>query len=279
MARGDREAGNRRTVAVAGLILLSLIALNLPAGTQRSIAHWARATALRPFLDLNHAVVRFEARARDFDVLRAQLDSALALVSRQRTLAEENRQLHGVLALEERDPERFVAVTVARTGAAGGENVLILDAGSASGVGPFDAVVTGGGLLGQVQSVESDESVAYDWSHPNFRVSAMTRDGRDHGLIEAVRGRYREQDRLVLRGADYLSDLAPGTEVLTSGRGGAFPRGVRVGWVQEVAAVSTGWSKSYFVRPAVAPGSATYAAVAVGRGSDVALAPATRRDP
>ena len=67
----------------------------------------------------------------------------------------------------------------------------------------------------------------------------------------------------MLRGVYFLSDLEPGTEVLTSGRGGTFPRGVRIGRVAGVAETSAGWSKSYYVTPAVHPGAVTYAAVAV----------------
>ncbi len=263
MARRDPEARSRSIVVVIGLILLSLVALNLPQRPQRSIAHWVRQTALWPFLEVNGAVVRFRARALDFDVLRAQMDSALALVSGTRTLAEENRQLRGMLDLREREPGRYVVASVGRIGTSGSQSVVRLDAGSSVGVRPFNAVVTEGGLLGQVQEVYGDYALAYDWSHPDFRASVMTRDGEYHGLIEAVRGEYREQDRLVLRGTDFLSEIAPQTEVLTSGRGGTFPRGIRVGWVEGVADVSAGWSKSYYVTPAVVPSSATYAAIGV----------------
>lgn len=270
-ASQGREANSRRLVVVMGLILGSLIVLNLPSGAQRTIAHWVRQTVLSPFIEINTGIMRVQARARDFDVLRAQMDSSLALVSRQRTLAEENRQLRGVLSLKNRSPARYMATTVIRSGTSGSESVFHLDVGSAEGIPPFSAVVTEAGLLGQVQEVRAEYSLAYDWSHRDFRVSAMTMDGLDHGLIEAARGQFREQDRLILRGTDYLSDVAPGTELMTSGRGGAFPRGIRIGWVVGVAEVSAGWSKSYFVEPAVDPGSATYAIVDIGVADEITL--------
>ena len=140
--------------------------------------------------------------------------------------------------------------------------------GTGQGVASFDAVVTHLGLLGQVQQVQTDYALAIDWSHPGFRVSAMTSDGENHGIIEPQRGRFREQDRLVLSGVDFLAELEPGTEVLTSGRGGAFPRGIRIGWVAGVAETLAGWSRSYYVTPSVYPGAATYAAITIPVATD-----------
>ena len=268
-----REEKRKNLLVTAGLVVAALITLNLPVGTQRSTVNVLRGTVLSPFLEMNGAIARARARARDFDILRAQMDSSTALVSAQRTLAEENRQLRGILSLRNRAPSRFVAATVIRLGTFGSESVFLIDAGSERGIRPFNAVVTEMGLLGQIQEVLPDQASAFDWSHRDFRVSAMTADSRAHGLVESSRGQFREQDLLVLRGTPYLSDLTPGTEVLTSGRGGAFRRGILIGWVSEVAETSAGWSKSYYVDPAVQPGAVTHAVVDIGIAVDSIAAP------
>jgi rod shape-determining protein MreC len=206
-------------------------------------------------------VARARERAADFEVLRAQMDSALALLAAQRTLAEENRQLRGLLDLSNRRPSRLVAATVLRSGTPGAESVFTLDVGWRHGVEPFSPVLTEHGILGVVEEVQEESSRAIDWSHPSFRVSAMTPDGQSHGLVEPARGRFREQDRMILQGTAFLSNLAPGTELVTSGRGGVFPRGVLIGWIDDVAATSSGWSKSYYVTPAVYPGAVSHALV------------------
>lgn len=270
MAVQPREGGEGRKrdfLLTAGVILGSLIVLNLPPGSQRSIRLFLRETVLSPLLEINGAITRMRERALDFNVLRAQMDSITALVASGRTLAEENRQLREALGLLERERHQVRAATVIRTGTPGAESIFLLDAGSGDGVRPFNAVATEAGLLGQVQEVFADHAVAFDWSHRDFRVSAMTSDGRTHGLVEAVRGGFREQDRLILRGTAYLADLGPGEELLTSGRGGTFPRGIRIGWVAEPAEASEGWSRSYYVDPAVHPGAATHALVYV-EGAD-----------
>jgi len=258
-----RGTGKLDLLATLVLVLLSAILLNLPAASQHGIGYAIRSSVLRPFVALNGAVARAKARALNFEVLRVQTDSLLTWVASQRTLAEENRQLRGLLGLSGQTRDRLVAATVIRPGGSGAGSVFYLDAGRRDGVRRFDAVVTEAGLLGQVQDVRARRATAFDWSHPDFRVSAMTVDGQVHGLVEPARGQYREQDLLVLRGTAYLSDLERGDELVTSGRGGAFPRGIRIGWITAEADVSAGWSRSYYVEPTVYPGSVTYALVEV----------------
>ncbi len=254
---------SRGLLPALGMILLSLITVFLPAGPQQQIGHVLRESILKPFIEIHVAITQVRSRARDYDILRAQMDSAMGFVAAHTTLAEENRQLRSILGLGDRPAVRYVPAAITRPTSSGSASVVRVGAGSDHGVLPFSAVVTDEGLLGQVQLVQSGYSLAFDWSHPGFRASAMTTDGISHGIVETAPGRFREQDRLVLRGVYYLSDLEPGTEILTSGRGGTYPRGVRIGWVASVAETSAGWSKSYFITPAVYPGAVTYAAVAI----------------
>ena len=102
-----------------------------------------------------------------------------------------------------------------------------------------------------------------DWTHPDFRVSAMTLDGLVYGFVESVPGFLREDDRLLFNGAPYSSDIPAGTEIVASGRGGFYPRGIRVGVVDTVAEADAGWRKSYWIQPAVIPASVTHALVRI----------------
>lgn len=260
----DGSGGRNDLLATLLLVVASMILMRLPEGAQHAVGHIVRSSALQPFLAVNGSVNRYKARATDYDRLRAQYDSLLTRVAARRTLAEENRQLRGLLILPQQRPAQFVPVTVVRPGTTAAGSVFYIDAGAAEGISRFDAVVTETGLLGQVQDVRAGSATAFDWSHPDFRASAMSADGAAHGLVEPSRGDHREQDLLLLRGTAYLSGLEAGDEILTSGRGGTLPRGVLIGWVIRVAETSAGWSRSYYVEPAVHPGAATHAAVEIG---------------
>ncbi len=254
------------------LVMAAAVLMKLPSDAQDVLGQSLRSTVLSPFVAMNVAYARARTLGRDFDRVRAQMDTLVSRVAAQRTLAEENRQLRELLGMSERAPTRYVSTPVIRSGTTD-QSVFRMAAGAEQGVRPFDAVVTEAGLLGQVQRVGPRTALGFDWSHTDFRVSAMTADGLVHGLVLADRGQFREQDRLVLSGAVYLSDLEPGTELLTSGRGGTYARGIRVGWVAGVAATMAGWSKSYYVEPAVQPGEAAYALVDLGDRAGPATGP------
>ena len=262
--QGQDNGAKRIDVLVAlWLVVLAAILMRLPGGAQDAMGEALRRSALRPFVFVNTTYAQVRMAVRDLDLLRARMDSLLSRTTAQRTLALENLQLRGLLELRESSPRRYVTTPVIRAGTTH-PSAFRVSAGLDDGVRPFDAVVTEVGLLGQIQRAGARSALAYDWSHPDFRVSAMTTDGRVHGFVMADRGGFREQDRLLLDGTAYLSDLEPGTQLVTTGRGGTYARGILVGWVSGVADTRAGWSKTYHVEPAVQPGIAAYAFVDLG---------------
>jgi rod shape-determining protein MreC len=264
------EARGRRDLTVAGFFLaLSVVLLYLPSGVQSRVSAVLQATALRPFLFTQEALAEARSRTEDALLLQAQLDSLAGLVASRASLGEENRRLQELLALEERDPPLFVAANAVRPGTAGSENMFVLDVGSDHGVRQGDPVLvrTGRiGLVGVVQEVRGGVSIALDWSHPDFRASAMSEDGRVYGFVQTSRGVFREQDRLLIDGIPFYEELEPGTLITTSGYGGVFPRGIPIGEVWRLREVEGGWRRSYWLRPIVETGSTTHVLVAVGGG-------------
>jgi len=134
-------------------------------------------------------------------------------------------------------------------------------------------VIAAGGLVGVVKEVSAHSAQAIDWTHPDFRASAMTADGSAYGIVEARRGAFRENDMLSLTGAPFHSDIPTGTRVVTSGRGGIYPRGIPLGTVVGIEEADTGWRKSYLLQPLVRPQGVTHVLVGVlrpgGMGTDV----------
>jgi rod shape-determining protein MreC len=109
--------------------------------------------------------------------------------------------------------------------------------------------------------------MAMDLTHPQFRAAAMTVDGTSYGIVRATSGGFREADRLLLDGIPFHQELEPGTVLVTSGSGGVYPRGIRIGVVIEESEAQQGWKRSYWLRPFVFPGEATHVQVLVsGKG-------------
>ncbi len=91
----------------------------------------------------------------------------------------------------------------------------------------------------------------------------MTEDGSVSGLVQAAPGGCREADRLLLDGVPFQEELDSGVVLVTSGLGGVYPRGLRIGTVIEESDAQEGWKRSYWLRPFVYPGEATHVQVLV----------------
>ncbi|MDX1674109.1 MAG: rod shape-determining protein MreC [Longimicrobiales bacterium] len=266
-----RKARWRNVGLAAAFLVAALFLYFLPQNYQTPIRRAIRGTVLTPFIWVQGEVVSQTARAEAMRRLRAERDSLLAVASAQASLGEENRQLRELLGLRDRVVGSFVPAELVRVGTPGGESSFLLDVGREDGVAVGSPVIASGGLLGVVWEVGATSSQAIDWTHPDFRASAMTADGQASGIVESRRGRYREEDRLALVGAPFHTDVAPGTRVVTSGRGGLYPRGILLGTVAGVEEAEPGWRKTYLVRPAIRPEGVTH--VLVGTPGDASLAP------
>jgi len=228
------------------------------------VAAGFRATVLRPFLFIQEVLAEARLHAEEAGGLQAQLDSLAAVIVTQAPLVEENRRLHGLLELRERAPATFLPASVIRPGTPGSESMFLLDVGSGEGVRVWDPVIMREGrigLVGFIQQVRRGSSIGLDWSHPDFRASAMSEDGSVFGMVRPVRGLFREEDRLLMDGTPFYEDLPPGTLITTSGLGGVFPRGIPIGMVENVAGEEGGWLKSYWLRPVVETGNVRHVLV------------------
>jgi rod shape-determining protein MreC len=262
---GTRRTRRRDAALSAAVLAVAFLLLALPAEYQRPIRSATRSTILRPFLSLQSVISERRGGMVDVTRLRAQRDSLAALVAAQASLSEENRQLRSALNLSQRVADSYTPANVLRAVLTSAESTFIVDVGRADGVFVGSPVLTADGLLGVVWEVDERSAQAVDWTHPDFRVSAMTADGQAYGLIEPRRapGQRREEDLLALTGSPFQTDVRPGRRVVSSGRGGLFPRGVMIGTVIGIEEADTGWRKSYLVRPAVRPEAALHVLVGI----------------
>ena len=262
----ERPGGRRQKTLAIVFILGSLVALYLPGSAQQRIAGLLQATVLRPFLSVQERLVTSRLRAQEVSTVQAQMDSLAGLMATQAALADENRTLRNLLELHDRLGPGFHPASLLRSGTPGSESMFIMDVGSADGVREGAPVVERHGLVGVVREVRPRTSVGIDWTHPDFRASAMLGDGTAVGVVETRRGAFREEDLLVLNGTAFYESAPEGMPVLTSGMGGVFPRGIPIGSVAGVAEAEGRWRKSYWLRPMVHPASVTHVLVGVGEG-------------
>ena len=268
---GEIRGGRLQVTIAAGVMLLAFATPYLSEGVQERVASTLRASALQPFIATQLRLTEARANADRIHFLQRELDSLTAVVATQAALADENRTLRELLELGPRAVPAFLPATILRPGTPGSESMFIVDVGRVDGVREDAAVVSARGLVGKIQDVLGRSARGIDWTSPDFRVSAMLADGGTFGIVENVRGAFREQDRLLLNGTAYHERVPEGTMVLTSGLGAAYPRGIPIGTIESVADVQGEWLRSYWLRPAVQPGSVTHVLVETVEGPTDAL--------
>lgn len=91
------------------------------------------------------------------------------------------------------------------------------------------------------------------WTHPDFRVSAMSPDGTAFGIAQAHLRSNVGGYLLELRGVPFRSTLKPGQLIVSSGWGGVWPRGIPVGTVLQEIQTPESWARTYLLKPAVNP--------------------------
>jgi rod shape-determining protein MreC len=265
---GD-SGGRRQWVVAVVLFFVSVSLAFLPTPRQQQVASVVRGTILRPFVVVQEGLSHARTRSADSEDLQRQLDSLVAVTTGHLTLADENRRLRSMLGLRERIGAGWITANVVRPGTSGSESMFMLDVGSDQGVQRYAPIVSGQGIVGVVQEVYPSSAIAMDWTHPDFRVSAMDANGIVYGIVRSRRGEFREEDRLEFDGTAFQARLEDGSPVVTSDLSGVWPRGVPIGKVDGLAQADAGWRKSYWLRPMVEVGSVTHVLVGVEPARDL----------
>lgn len=249
---GARRLARRDFLFLILLLLSAAVLMTLPHERQLALSTALRSSVLAPVLQLQSWFSDMRALRGRVGELRSERDSLAAGLLALQNVDEENQRLRALIGLAERGSNRFLPANLEPAGRTG-ESIkrsFVLDAGTGSGVRVDAPVVAPGGLVGVIRFVLPGRATGDFWTHPDFRVSAMTADGRVFGIIRPLD---RTAPLLQLDGAPYQVELAPGTEIVTSGMGGVFPRGIPIGRVAELMHAEAGWAKSYLVQPAVFP--------------------------
>ncbi|MBA3853297.1 MAG: hypothetical protein C0503_02720 [Gemmatimonas sp.] len=234
--------------------MVAALLLILPPAPRDRVAATIRGNLIGPLAMLQTRALQTGRALATQDSLQQANDSVVIRAQRLDAVEAENAQLRDLLGLGRALQWGFVPAEALNDRGDGAEHTLLLSAGATQGVQRLGAVVSAAGLVGLVQTVDARTSVAIVWPHPDFRVSATTADGSAVGIVTAHEGEGADRWLLELHGVPYRSSISIGTPVVSSGLGGVFPRGILIGTVVRVLrAETTGWSRSYLLRPAVRP--------------------------
>jgi rod shape-determining protein MreC len=275
----ERWESRRDTWTFAGCMLLSAMALLMPASWGMTVAAALRTTALAPFVWLQERAAEGRTSRTRFRAVASERDSLAELSRTLSGLVDENAQLRGLLDLTIRTGPGFIPAEVLHQTLPTDGRTLLLDAGREDGVSALDAVVTPEGLIGAIREVDEHTSIAMTWAHPEFRVSAVSANGQVAGIVGPTSTGDASRTGLEFRAITYRDTLPEGAVVIASGLGGVYPRGVPVGTVVGVEREQLGWERVYRIRPAAQPSVAGHVLILHGATTlRIPAAFAPRRD-
>ena len=114
-----------------------------------------------------------------------------------------------------------------------------IDLGSRDGVRENLPVLTADGLVGRVSSVGYTHAQVVLIGDPNCRVSALVENpAHDMGVISP--GGPLDNSLVELSYLSGSANLKPGQNVITSGLGGVFPKGIPIGQIVDARPVEYG---------------------------------------
>lgn len=280
MAPGsDRSLSRRDSALFLFCIILSVLMLVRPEFGNR-ITGYIRVSVMRPFLWMQERAEQSRTSRGAFDRLRAERDSAAHAAQFLSSLRSENQRLRSLLGLGARLAVPYIPAEVLHQSLPTDGRTLILSAGRRAGVRPFDPVVSAEGLIGVVREVDAERSLAWTWTHPEFRASAFTMPGDVFGVVAPALQVTGSDQLLQLRGVAIRDSVPAGTLVATSGLGGVYPQGIPIGTVIGQSSEETGWERIYILRPAANPENAEQVLILhASRDSSVARAFVTDSSP
>lgn len=253
VSRPIRGSSRLDQIIVGACVLLSLLALVLPATVREPVASVLRQSVLAPLIMLQE---RAELSRRAFMLHEERVEARDSVTIKALSVAalqSENERLRSIIGLGARVKWGFVPAEALHGRGVRDAYSVILSAGSNAGARRLSPVVAPEGLVGTVERVDPTMSQAILWTHPDFRVSAMSEDGSTFGIVQAHLGAGPNRFLMEMRGVSFRTELKPGMLIVSAGLGGTYPRGIPIGTVMSELKTPESWARTYILRPAVSP--------------------------
>ena len=222
-------------------------ALELLATPFRAVSSWAASWTQEQY----DRSFRYDEQAAEIELLRQRLAELEEAAIAGQDAVRENERLRDLLGLHEERPElQYRDAAVVRRSSSNWSSDLTIDRGTAGGVEVDDCVIDQyGHLIGVVTQADLNSSVVTTILDPTLELGGRVARTDEDAILEG-------DFTLMLEGLTKLSflsedsKLVTGDQVVTSGLGGVYPRGLVVGSVRTLYVEEDGISRHAQVEPA-----------------------------
>ncbi len=236
-------ARHRRAVILTVALVLSFLLMTLQVRHEAAVVTFTRQVVLfsvSPFIKVTAALFRGTRNLwRDYVDLRhlreenKHLQGEVAVLQRRvdqlKEQSLETQRLQRLLAMRESPRAGFLTARVVGKDATNWFKTILLDRGSQEGVRRNQPVLAPDGLVGRVVEVTPTSAKVQLLTDPVSAVGGLVQRTRVTGIVSGNLGAGARVRYLPL-----LADVVVGDEVVTSGMGGVFPKGIPVGRITAV---------------------------------------------
>jgi rod shape-determining protein MreC len=236
-------------LALSAVVFVAVLLLSLPTRATGRLKLAVEAWFL-PLFGLAGAAQQLPADLADTVLPRRELLQEIDRLRRENqqlkeqqiqtvAIARENEQLRAVLDWQQQAPWRLKPANVVMRDPANWWKTIQIDLGSRDGVQTNQPVLTADGLVGRVSAVSLVSAQVVLIGDPNCRVSALV-ENASHDMGVLTPGGPLDTSLVQLSYLASTANLKPGQNVLTSGLGGIFPKGIPIGKIVESRSIEYG---------------------------------------
>lgn len=182
--------------------------------------------------------------------LQKQLAAVPMLEVQLGELHKENQRLRALLGFMDRSDYELIAAAVVARDPSNWFHTMTINRGSIHGVERNMAVVTGEGLVGNVEAVSPLSSQVLLLTDPSRAVGSLVQRSREPGYVGIVDSDQRRPGYLQMLNLPRDANIQPGDTVISSGLGGIFPKGLVIGYVLETGDDEANLLQYALLRPA-----------------------------
>jgi rod shape-determining protein MreC len=166
-------------------------------------------------------------------------------------LERENRDFRAMLDFKDKSEFKLVTARVVSRDPSNWFNSVLIDRGTEDGMTENLPVLTVDGLVGKTTAVTKNNSHVLLLVDENCKVSAWMKESGQYGIVQGniLSGGRDSLCRMTF--IDRLAQLKLGDQVLTSGLGGIFPKGIVIGTVRAIKPSADALYQEVNIAPAV----------------------------
>lgn len=218
-----------RNFHFASIVLLCSVMISGVGGIPKVVGQIAFTGFYYPFFLLRSSIEELHDVALRNHELQVSLVEASVKISQYEEVVRENERLRTVLgfaAIAEFDllPAKVISVEGARI-----PILATINKGMNDSVFAPQTVTNQEGLIGRVVSSTAGFAIVRLLTHPTNRVAVRVANSRHMGIV-----RYTAAEGMILDNLPVQSKIGIGDTIISSGLGGIYPPGLRVGIVIEV---------------------------------------------